>query len=210
MRFPAGIILSLALTIAALAGAAAQTSAPTATATFAGGCFWCTESDFDKVKGVDQHDLGLYRRHGGQSDLRTGGHRPHRPYRGGRSRLRPGGGELRAAARRVLEERRSARQGPPVLRPRQPVSSRRSSITTRSSARSPRRPRRRIRRASSSRSRPRSPRRRRSTRPRTITRTTTRRIRRAISSTASIADATPGSKSCGANRDRDHARRGAT
>ena len=35
-----------------LAGAAAQTSAPTATATFAGGCFWCTEADFDKVKGV--------------------------------------------------------------------------------------------------------------------------------------------------------------
>ena len=53
MRFPAGIILSLALTIAALAGAAAQTSAPTtATATFAGGCFWCTEADFDKVEGV--------------------------------------------------------------------------------------------------------------------------------------------------------------
>ncbi len=26
--------------------------APTATATFAGGCFWCVESDFDKVPGV--------------------------------------------------------------------------------------------------------------------------------------------------------------
>jgi peptide-methionine (S)-S-oxide reductase len=53
MRFPAGIVLSLVLTFAALAGAAAQTSAPTtATATFAGGCFWCTEADFDKVEGV--------------------------------------------------------------------------------------------------------------------------------------------------------------
>ena len=52
MRFPAGIVLSLALTIATLAGAAAQTSAQTATATFAGGCFWCTEADFDKVEGV--------------------------------------------------------------------------------------------------------------------------------------------------------------
>jgi peptide-methionine (S)-S-oxide reductase len=32
---------------------AAQTTAqPTARATFAGGCFWCTEADFDKVPGV--------------------------------------------------------------------------------------------------------------------------------------------------------------
>jgi peptide-methionine (S)-S-oxide reductase len=56
MRFPAGIVLSIALTFAALAGAVAQTSAPpapaTAVATFAGGCFWCTEADFDKVDGV--------------------------------------------------------------------------------------------------------------------------------------------------------------
>ena len=50
MRFPAGIVLSIALVV----GAAAQTSAPptTAVATFAGGCFWCTEADFDKVEGV--------------------------------------------------------------------------------------------------------------------------------------------------------------
>jgi peptide-methionine (S)-S-oxide reductase len=38
---------------AAMAGTAlAQTPAPTKVATFAGGCFWCTESDFDKVPGV--------------------------------------------------------------------------------------------------------------------------------------------------------------
>jgi peptide-methionine (S)-S-oxide reductase len=29
-----------------------QTAAKTETATFAGGCFWCTEADFDKVPGV--------------------------------------------------------------------------------------------------------------------------------------------------------------
>jgi peptide-methionine (S)-S-oxide reductase len=35
-------------------GAPAQPAAPpdTATATFAGGCFWCVEADFDKVAGV--------------------------------------------------------------------------------------------------------------------------------------------------------------
>src|ERR1700738_2989063 len=31
---------------------AAPSSAKTAVATFAGGCFWCVESDFDKVPGV--------------------------------------------------------------------------------------------------------------------------------------------------------------
>jgi len=36
---------------AALGGASAQ-APKTATAIFAGGCFWCTEADFDKVAGV--------------------------------------------------------------------------------------------------------------------------------------------------------------
>src|SRR5918996_1236402 len=46
------------LGIAAIGMAAAQTAAPPvdasrrAVATFAGGCFWCVEADFDKVKGV--------------------------------------------------------------------------------------------------------------------------------------------------------------
>jgi len=50
------LLLSLALILAAISSAAAQ-SAPQAApgqaiAIFAGGCFWCTESDFDHVKGV--------------------------------------------------------------------------------------------------------------------------------------------------------------
>jgi len=42
----------LALTIAASFGASAQTQPGQAVAVFAGGCFWCTEADFDKVPGV--------------------------------------------------------------------------------------------------------------------------------------------------------------
>jgi peptide-methionine (S)-S-oxide reductase len=50
------LLLSIAFILAAVGTAAAQ-GAPQpapgqAVATFAGGCFWCTESDFDKVKGV--------------------------------------------------------------------------------------------------------------------------------------------------------------
>ena len=44
----AGALLSASL----LMGAGAAASAATAVATFAGGCFWCVESDFDKVPGV--------------------------------------------------------------------------------------------------------------------------------------------------------------
>ncbi|MCQ8894949.1 peptide-methionine (S)-S-oxide reductase MsrA [Limnobacter humi] len=43
----AGLVLSLGASIGSTAWAAA-----TQTAVFAGGCFWCTESDFDKVPGV--------------------------------------------------------------------------------------------------------------------------------------------------------------
>src|SRR6476619_4328433 len=52
------LLLSVVFTIALVGLAAAQntqTSPPAsgqAVATFAGGCFWCTEADFDKVPGV--------------------------------------------------------------------------------------------------------------------------------------------------------------
>ena len=48
------IALSVLLSLGLLASAAGQGSEPqkTATATFAGGCFWCVEADFDKVDGV--------------------------------------------------------------------------------------------------------------------------------------------------------------
>jgi peptide-methionine (S)-S-oxide reductase len=50
------LLLSLALVLGTIGLASAQTApqpaAGQAMATFAGGCFWCTESDFDHVKGV--------------------------------------------------------------------------------------------------------------------------------------------------------------
>jgi peptide-methionine (S)-S-oxide reductase len=45
------ILLALVCWIG-VAGFAAAQSPERATATFAGGCFWCTEADFDKVEGV--------------------------------------------------------------------------------------------------------------------------------------------------------------
>jgi peptide-methionine (S)-S-oxide reductase len=47
-----GLGLSLWLMLVAAAVAQGTPPAPTATATFAGGCFWCVEADFDKVPGV--------------------------------------------------------------------------------------------------------------------------------------------------------------
>jgi peptide-methionine (S)-S-oxide reductase len=49
----AALLLAAGASSPARAQANAQANAPaTAQATFAGGCFWCTESDFDKVPGV--------------------------------------------------------------------------------------------------------------------------------------------------------------
>jgi len=52
---PLRLALAALVLFASAAGAqtpAPKTSAATAIATFAGGCFWCVESDFDKVPGV--------------------------------------------------------------------------------------------------------------------------------------------------------------
>ena len=50
----AGALLSTAL----LLGGGAAASAAKAVATFAGGCFWCVESDFDRVPGVLKTESG--------------------------------------------------------------------------------------------------------------------------------------------------------
>jgi peptide-methionine (S)-S-oxide reductase len=47
------LLVGLFLALAAFVGARVQAqNPPTAIATFAGGCFWCVEADFDKVDGV--------------------------------------------------------------------------------------------------------------------------------------------------------------
>lgn len=45
------VLITAGLLIAAVSAALAE-QAPRAVATFAGGCFWCVEADFDKVPGV--------------------------------------------------------------------------------------------------------------------------------------------------------------
>jgi len=45
-------VAALFAIVTALAGAQTAAPANTAKATFAGGCFWCVEADFDKVPGV--------------------------------------------------------------------------------------------------------------------------------------------------------------
>lgn len=64
--------LSLGLIVAATAGAAEKNGSaalPLATATFAGGCFWCMEAFFDKLPGVISVTVGY-----------TGGHLKNPTY----------------------------------------------------------------------------------------------------------------------------------
>src|SRR5438105_7770725 len=46
------VALAFTFAIMMTASTSGQGTANTATATFAGGCFWCVEADFDKVPGV--------------------------------------------------------------------------------------------------------------------------------------------------------------
>ena len=87
------LLLSFALILAGLGFASAQ-MAPLpqagpgqAVAIFAGGCFWCTESDFDHVPGVISTTSGYTGGQGRQSDLRAGLGRRHRARRVGASDL---------------------------------------------------------------------------------------------------------------------------
>ncbi len=48
----AGLLTGLSSACSAQEPAKAKSGAKLAAATFAGGCFWCTESDFDKIPGV--------------------------------------------------------------------------------------------------------------------------------------------------------------
>jgi len=65
------IALSVLVSLGLLASAAGQGGEPqrTAIATFAGGCFWCVEADFDKVDGVISTTSGY-----------TGGHTVNPSY----------------------------------------------------------------------------------------------------------------------------------
>ncbi|MDM7943180.1 MAG: peptide-methionine (S)-S-oxide reductase MsrA [Hydrogenophaga sp.] len=51
-RWLGGLLAVLAGAVLLTGAALAQTASATAKATFAGGCFWCVEADFDKVPGV--------------------------------------------------------------------------------------------------------------------------------------------------------------
>ena len=116
-----------------------------ATAVFAGGCFWCTESDFDKMPGVISTVSGYTGGKLAQPDLRAGVGRQHRPYRVGAGHLRSDQGQLCRARAAFHEDHRPARYRRQLLRSRLPVSLGLLRRQRRSSGGSPKRPRRALR-----------------------------------------------------------------
>ena len=158
----------------------------TAKATFAGGCFWCMEPPYDKLPGVISTTSGYM---GGKTKNPTYEQvidRHDRARRSRAGRIRPGEGELREAAGSVLAQHRPDAARRPVLRsrlavPQRDLLSRRRAAEARRSVEGGAREEQAVqgrhrhrdhRRAASS------------TAPRNITRISTRRIRRATSSTA--------------------------
>src|SRR4026207_2087011 len=68
-RFTLFVAISALLVGDGLAADTTAVPAQTATAIFAGGCFWCVEADFDKVPGVTSTESGY-----------AGGKRQNPPY----------------------------------------------------------------------------------------------------------------------------------
>ncbi|MDN3517589.1 peptide-methionine (S)-S-oxide reductase MsrA [Aquisalimonas lutea] len=54
-----GLLVALAVTLSTVLGPRAGAAEDTATAVFAGGCFWCVEEAFDGVDGVIDHTAGF-------------------------------------------------------------------------------------------------------------------------------------------------------
>ncbi len=183
------VVVTLMVGSGAAASAAESTKgdAPLATATFAGGCFWCMEPPFDALPGVVSTTSGYTGGTKRGPHLRGGLRRKHRPRRGGAGGLRPAPGQLRAAARGLLAQRGPARRRPGSSATRgtqyrsaifvQDAEQRRLAEESKLALREVEA----LRAAARDADRPRLG---RSTRPRSTTRTTTGRTRCAIASTA--------------------------
>ena len=87
--------------------------------------------------GCRRGGVGLRRRPRRQSELRAGGARRHRPYRGGSGDLRSGADQLSRARPPLPAHDRSDRRRRPVLRPRRAITAPRSSPSTRPSGATP-------------------------------------------------------------------------